>query len=183
MNGLRKKSSVFELFLIFCLLMGTIVAVSNGLDDAGMQSATSCLLRDEPSGNDSIGDIALDNASIGSSSGPATEFPESPVEVKDKNIDSMLKLYSPLVIDCWEIGCKPCKAIDPTIDEMAADFKGRIVFGKLCIDRNADTKNKYGITRTPTLLIFKDGTLVYKHVGNYPKPKLEEIILTALKMR
>jgi thioredoxin-like negative regulator of GroEL len=63
---------------------------------------------------------------------------------------------------------------------MALDFKGQIVFGKLCIDRNAVSKKKYGISRTPTLLIFKEGTLVYRHVGNYPKQKLEEIIQTAL---
>ena len=89
-------------------------------------------------------------------------------------------LYSPLVVDFWEIGCRPCKSIDPTINEMALDFSGKIVFGKLCIDRNAASKKRYGISSTPTLLIFKDGTLVYRHVGNYPRQKLEEIILKAL---
>ena len=95
----------------------------------------------------------------------------------------MLKLYSPLVVDAWEIGCRPCELIDPTINEMAKDLRGRVAFGKLCIDQNPLTKNKYDISRTPTLLIFKNSTLVFKNVGNYPKEKLEEIILTVLRMR
>jgi thioredoxin-like negative regulator of GroEL len=111
---------------------------------------------------------------------PEKEFPDVPIEVNDKNLDSMRMLYSPFVVDFWEIGCRPCKSLDPTINQMALDFKGQIVFGKLCIDRNAASKKKYGISRTPTLLIFKEGTLVYRHVGNYPKQKLEEIILAAL---
>jgi thioredoxin 1 len=132
--------------------------------------------------NASISNVSISNASTSSTYKPETEFPEVPIEVNDKNFESMLKLYSPFVVDCWEIGCRPCKSIDPTINEMAKELKGKIVFGKLCIDRNAASKNKFGISRTPTLLIFRDGTLVYRHVGNYPKQKLEEIILTALNM-
>jgi thioredoxin 1 len=156
MNGLKKKSPVIWLLLVFCLLgLTTYVA---GLENADMQMILNV-------------------------SKPVADFPEIPIEVNDKNLDSMLKLYSPLVVDCWEIGCRPCELIDPTINEMARDLKGRVVFGKLCIDQNAVTKNKYDVSRTPTLLIFRNGTLVFKNVGNYPKQKLEEIILTVLRMR
>jgi thioredoxin-like negative regulator of GroEL len=130
--------------------------------------------------NASIGNASMSNASAGSIYKPEKWFPVVPVDVNDKNLDSMRMLYSPFVVDFWEIGCRPCKSVDPTINEMALDFRGQIVFGKLCIDRNAASKKKYGISRTPTLLIFKEGTLVYRHVGNYPKQKLEEIILAAL---
>jgi len=66
---------------------------------------------------------------------------------------------------------------------MAEDFKGWIVFGKLCIDNNSVTMSKYGVSRTPTLLVFENGSLVYKQVGNYPQEELERTILTVLHMR
>jgi thioredoxin 1 len=119
----------------------------------------------------------------GNASGPVRVFPESPVVVNDGTMDEALKIYSPFVLDCWEIGCRPCQLIEPKINQMAEDFKGRIVFGKLCIDYNPITMSKYGVSRTPTLLVFKNGSLVYKQVGNYPQEELEHIILTALNMR
>lgn len=115
--------------------------------------------------------------------GPALVFPETPVAVDDRSLDGALKIYSPFVLDCWETGCRPCDLIDPKINQMAEDLKGRIVFGKLCIDYNPITMSKYGVSRTPTLLIFQNGSLVYKHVGNYPKDELEHIILTVLQMQ
>ncbi|MCX6676316.1 MAG: thioredoxin family protein [Methanothrix sp.] len=116
-------------------------------------------------------------------SGPAPLFPESPVAVDDGSLDGALQIYSPFVLDCWEIGCRPCQLINAKISQMAEDLNGQIVFGKLCIDNNPITMSKYGVSRTPTLLVFKNGTLVYKHVGNYPKEDLEHIILTVLHMR
>jgi thioredoxin 1 len=116
-------------------------------------------------------------------SGTAHVFPEAPVAVDDGRLDGALKIYSPFVLDCWEIGCRPCQLIEPKIDQMAEDFRGNIVFGKLCIDNNPITMSKYGVSRTPTLLIFENGTLVYKQVGNYPKEELEHMILTVLHMR
>jgi thioredoxin 1 len=116
-------------------------------------------------------------------SGPALVFPEAPVDVNDGDLDGALRIYSPFVLDCWEIGCRPCQLIEPKINQMAEDFRGRIVFGKLCIDRNPIAMRKYDVSRTPTLLVFKNGSLVYKQVGNYPQEELERIILTVLQMR
>ena len=110
-------------------------------------------------------------------------FPDAPVELFDKSLEGALKTYSPLVVDCWELGCWPCQKMDTTINQMASDFRGKIVFGKLCTDFNPVTTGSYGISRTPTLLIFSNGTLIYKHVGNYPREELENIILSALHMR
>lgn len=110
-------------------------------------------------------------------------FPDAPVELFDKSLDNALKIYSPLVVDCWELGCWPCQKMETTIDQMARDFKGEIVFGKLCTDFNPITTGKFSISRTPTLLVFSNGTPIHKHVGNYPREELEHIILTALGMR
>jgi thioredoxin len=193
MNGLTRKPPIFELILVSCLLLGLTITVT-GLQNKEVQFVTDAPIKasisniyssnasisNASTSNASIRSASISNASVSSTYKPEIEFPDVPVELNDKNFNSMLKLYSPVVVDFWEIGCRPCKSIDPTINEMALDFKGQIVFGKLCIDRNAASKKKYGISSTPTLLIFKDGTLVYRHVGNYPKQKLEEIILTAL---
>ncbi len=131
-----------------------------------------------------MGDSLASDAQMNDSfTGPALVFPEATVAVDDKSLDGALKIYSPFVLDCWELGCRPCQLVDPKIDQMAEDLEGRIVFGKLCIDYNPITMRKYGVSRTPTLLVFKNGTLVYKHVGNYPKEELENIILTVRHMR
>ena len=193
MNGLTRKPPILELILVSCLLLVLTITVT-GLQDKEVQFVTNAPIKasisnvlgsnvfasNASTSNASIGNASMSNASAGSMYMPEKEFPVVPIEVNDKNLDSMRRLYSPFVVDFWEIGCRPCKSVDPTINEMALDFKGQIVFGKLCIDRNAASKKKYGISRTPTLLIFKEGTLVYRHVGNYPKQKLEEIILAAL---
>ena len=185
MNGLTKKLPIFELILVSCLLLGLTITVT-GLQNKEVQFVTNAPIKAPISNvydsNVSESNASISNASAGSMLNPEKEFPDVPIEVNDKNFDSMLRLYSPFVVDFWEIGCRPCKSIDPTINEMALDFKGQIVFGKLCIDRNSNSKKKYGISNTPTLLIFKDGSLVYRHVGNYPKQKLEKIIQTALNM-
>jgi len=93
---------------------------------------------------------------------------------------SLVKLYSPFVIDCWKTGCKSCEAFNPTFDELAKDLKGQAVFGKLCIDKNRETKAKYHISGYPTLLVFKNGALVYSRVGNSPKSTLEDLIQSKL---
>lgn len=114
---------------------------------------------------------------------PMRVFPETPVTVNDERLDGSLKVYSPFVLDCWELGCRPCQIMSPKIDQLASEYKGKIAFGKLCIDYNPLTVGRYDVLKTPTLLIFNNSTLVYKHVGNYPKEELENIILSALHMR
>ncbi|MDD2835992.1 MAG: thioredoxin family protein [Methanothrix sp.] len=125
----------------------------------------------------------LEGQTGGNSSELASAFPEAPVVVNDDTLQEAISNYPNFVLDCWEIGCPPCKLIEPKIDRMAEEFKGRIVFAKLCIDRNPVTMSKFGISRTPTLLVFKNGTLVAMQVGNYPQEELKRMILTVLHMR
>jgi thioredoxin 1 len=132
-----------------------------------------------------IGDCraTLEGQTDDNNPGQAQVFPEVPVVVNDNTLDEAIKIYPYLVLDCWEIGCPPCKLIEPKIDRMAEEFKGRIVFAKLCIDNNPISMRKYGISRTPTLLVFKNGTLVSMQVGNYPQEELKRMILAVLHMR
>ncbi len=127
-------------------------------------------------------DFANNGREINTTDAGQWEFTNAPVTVNDSTINSVVGQYSLFVLDCWEQGCKPCQLIDPTIDEMALDFRGKITFGKLRIDQNQKTRIKYHIYHYPMLLIFKNGSLVYKHLGNYPKDTLEEMILTKLSI-
>jgi thioredoxin 1 len=127
------------------------------------------------------GSESLDNKSLNGIEA-IREFPFFPLIINDSNLDSTLKHYKNVVLECWKYDCAPCELINPTIYEMANDLRGRVVFGKLCIIENPITSQKYDVTRAPTLLIFNRGTLIYKHVGNYPKQTLEEIIRDKLRL-
>ena len=111
------------------------------------------------------------------------EFPDAPLVIIDSTLGSALDKYSPLVLDCWEKGCRPCQLIDRKIDEMAIELKGQVVYGKLNINQNAKTTTKYKIFVYPTILIFKNGSLVYRHIGDIPKNKLENLILSKLGIK
>ena len=109
-------------------------------------------------------------------------FPDAPVNVNDSTLDTALQTYSPFVLECWKGGCRPCQLIRPKVDEMAKELQGQVVFGRIDIMQNAITQNRYQVSRSPTLLIFRNGSLIYKHVGNYPKYALEAIIKKQLGM-
>jgi thiol-disulfide isomerase/thioredoxin len=111
------------------------------------------------------------------------KVPDAPLVVTDSTFGSALNKYSPLVLDCWEEGCRPCQLIGPKIDGLAADLKGQVIFGKLNANQNAKTTTKYKVFNYPTILIFKNGSLVYRHIGNIPKDELENLILSKLGIK
>jgi len=87
-----------------------------------------------------------------------------------------------LVVDLWAPWCGPCRMVAPVIEELSAEFAGRIAFGKLNTDENQRVAMQYGITAIPTILLFAGGKLVEKVVGAYPKPMLRDRILRAFGM-
>jgi len=97
-----------------------------------------------------------------------------PIEVTDASFDSILKNHNILVIDCWAPWCGPCRMIAPTIEALAKDYKGKVVFGKVNTDENMQLSMKFGIMSIPTLLFFKSGQLVDKSVGALPRSQIEE---------
>ncbi|VVB63911.1 Thioredoxin [uncultured archaeon] len=126
---------------------------------------------------------SLDKKANSTSINLGPEFPDAPLVITDSTLRSSLEKYSPLVLDCWEKGCRPCQSIDRKIDEMAADLKGQVVFGKLNIKQNARTATKYKVFNYPTILIFKNSALVYRHIGDIPKDELENLILSKLGIK
>jgi thioredoxin 1 len=103
---------------------------------------------------------------------PSIELPDKPVIVTDATIDAAAGQYPVFILDCWAEWCGPCRMIGPIIEQLAVELKGKAVFGKLNVDENMQTANKYRISAIPTLMIFKDAKLIDKLVGAYPKPAL-----------
>lgn len=98
---------------------------------------------------------------------------DKPIVVSDRNFDQTIKSYPLVVVDCWAAWCAPCRAIAPVVEQLAKEYSGKIVFGKLNVDENPETAQKFGVMAIPTLLVMKGGEEVDRIVGALPKNQLE----------
>lgn len=102
------------------------------------------------------------------------------LEITDSNFDEILSSGKPILVDFWAEWCGPCKMIGPVVEELATDFEGKAVIGKLNVDNNPEITSRFRVSSIPTLLFFKDGVQVDKQVGASPKSilakKLEGIV-------
>ena len=96
-----------------------------------------------------------------------------PVEVTDATFKEIVRNNQLVVVDCWASWCGPCHMITPVVEEMARDYAGRVLFGKLNVDENREVSELFGIVSIPTLLVFKNGELVDTIIGAMPRQMLE----------
>jgi thioredoxin 1 len=95
------------------------------------------------------------------------------LEFTDANFDELvIKSGKPVIVDLWAEWCGPCRMLTPIVEEMAKDYEGRAVIGKLNVDDNPEITAKYGVRNIPTVLFFKGGELADKQVGAVPKSSL-----------
>ncbi len=104
------------------------------------------------------------------------------LELTDQNFKSEVLDYEGVaLVDFWAAWCGPCLMIAPAIEELAEEYEGKAVIGKMDVESNTEVPLEYGIRSIPTLLIFRNGQLVDKHVGIISKAALAEKLDAQLK--
>ena len=98
------------------------------------------------------------------------------VEITDSNFNEIITKNDVVLVDFWAEWCGPCRMIAPMIEELANEYDGKAVIGKLDVDNNQESSIKFGVRSIPTLLVFKNGEMVDRHVGAVPKETLSSSI-------
>jgi thioredoxin 1 len=88
----------------------------------------------------------------------------------------VLKSSVPVLVDFWAPWCGPCRAVAPAVDAVAQEFAGRAKVVKLNTDEEQEVTIKYGVGSIPTLMVFKNGELVERVMGNRPKAELAQLV-------
>ncbi len=110
--------------------------------------------------------------------GPAPSSPggaQQPVVLTDANFDQTVRASSvPVLVDFWAVWCGPCRMVEPVVEQLAHEYAGRALVGKVNVDENPGVASRYSIMSIPTLLIFRDGKVVDQIVGAQPAPVLRQ---------
>ena len=98
------------------------------------------------------------------------------VQLADSHFEDRIAQHSLVLVDCWAPWCGPCVKLGPVIDQLAILYKEKALIAKLNIDDNAQTPAKYSIKTIPTILIFHEGKLVERLVGNVPLGQIQAVL-------
>lgn len=93
--------------------------------------------------------------------------------INKDNFEELVAGDRPVVIDFWAEWCGPCRMIAPIVDELAAEYEGKVVIGKCDVEANDDITMKYGVRNIPTIIFLKGGQVVDKQVGAASKDALK----------
>ncbi|MDO8568282.1 MAG: thioredoxin [Dehalococcoidales bacterium] len=104
-----------------------------------------------------------------------------PVTVDSSNFDKIVvQSKIPVLVDFWAPWCGPCRMVAPVVEELATEYEGKVIFGKVNVDDEREVAGKFGIMSIPTLIIFKDGKPLSNLVGFRPKAELKQSLDAAL---
>ena len=96
------------------------------------------------------------------------------ITITQTNFESeVLKAKTPVLVDFWAQWCAPCRALTPTLDELAQKYQGKFTVGKVNVDENPDLAARFGILNIPTMIFFKGGQEVDRAMGLQPKSQLD----------
>lgn len=104
----------------------------------------------------------------------AEQTPAEPVHVTDDEFDDFVEDHDLVLVDFWAEWCGPCKMLEPTIEELAEEYQGKVVFAKLNTDENPRTAQRFGVMSIPTMMVFQGGQRVDQLVGAMPKNDIKQ---------
>ncbi|MBQ4277027.1 MAG: thioredoxin [Bacteroidaceae bacterium] len=96
------------------------------------------------------------------------------MEITSKNYEELVASGKPVVLDFWATWCGPCKKVAPLVEELAAEYEGKAVIGKVNVEDEDELASQFGIRNIPTIIYLKDGKIVDKQVGATTKNVLED---------
>ncbi len=99
-----------------------------------------------------------------------------PFHVTDANFVETVSKNKLVLVDFWAGWCGPCRALAPTIEELARDYAGKVFVGKLDVDENPQTAEKFQVFSIPTVILFKDGCEADRIVGLCPRKNFDAAI-------
>ena len=102
------------------------------------------------------------------------------VEILDSNFDEVLNKNKVVLVDFWAEWCGPCRMIAPMIEELANEYDGKAIIGKLDVDNNQESSVKFGVRSIPTLLLMKNGEVINQLVGAVPKANITDLLDSSL---
>jgi thioredoxin 1 len=105
---------------------------------------------------------------------------EKALSLTDGDFDSTIQGAAlPVLVDFWAEWCAPCRRLSPIVDEVAAEFEGKLMVGKVNVDENPVTPGRFNVRGIPTLILFKGGKVVDQVVGLISKDELKAMVARA----
>ncbi|GAB3221327.1 thioredoxin [Spirosoma arcticum] len=96
------------------------------------------------------------------------------IELTDTNFTETINTDQPVLVDFWAEWCGPCRLVSPVVEQLAAEYEGKVVVGKVDVDANPGLSMRFGIRSIPTLLMLRNGQIIDQQVGAVPKHLLAQ---------